>query len=246
MRRWAHKLRGVLKTNSWLGVALVTPVAHFANRSVGFQTYLYAVFHRSLGARVGHVVLMPIIVAAAMATLAQIWLPLAVLAGVSLSAWYLYVARLNKMMAVGVVSTNLLLALTAVGIFYANSGAAAVVPPILIFLGCGIGQMMSHVPEPDIPPRVNGTDHWMPLAAFFKAAPLKNLGRAAFMFVAGTINELWASPRLLPILVLNGLWSLGYQPNARREHKSIVEQAIANNDPAIDCIGQGGAGASYA
>ncbi len=246
MLRWANRLRPILRRDSVLGIALVTPVAHFANRSVGFQAYLYDVFHRSIVARVGHLLLMPFIIATVMAVLASIWWPLAPIAAAALGTWYVYVGRLNDMLAVGIVSTGLLALLTAAGMLYVQAGPIDRAPPFLLLIVGSFGQMLSHVAEPHVPPRVSGTNHWVPLTDFFRQAPLRNLLRASFMFLAGTINELWASPRLLPILVLNSLWRVGYQPEARREHQKVVEQAIADNDPAIDCIGHGGAGAHYA
>src|SRR5437762_4284151 len=66
---WTGRLRWIVEAperrTSRLGraiaVALVAPLAHCANLSLQFQSYLYDIFHQSWTARVGHAVCMPLI-----------------------------------------------------------------------------------------------------------------------------------------------------------------------------------------
>lgn len=242
MRHWADRLAGMRRVGSLLGVGLVTPIAHLANRSLPFQTYLYAIFHRTAVARVGHAILMPAILVAAFASLASLSVPLAVTAAVLLACWYGWLALAHRLPLLAVVMVPLTAALCALGILWVTP-APSVVPgaPWLWVVLLGLVQTLTHAAEPDVPPRVNGTNHWMSQRAFFARAPIRNGVRAVLMVVAGTANELWASWRLLPVLVLDALWRVGCYPNERAQMRDWVHQAVADGDPAIDFIGQGGA-----
>jgi hypothetical protein len=58
------------------------------------------------------------------------------------------------------------------------------------------------------------------------------------------LNEIWGSWRLTPLVVLEAMWALGYQPEARAALLRQVAEATAQGQPAIDCVGTGGADAA--
>jgi hypothetical protein len=69
---------------------------------------------------------------------------------------------------------------------------------------------------------------------------LRRGGQLAAQTVFGTVDELAASPRLLPVLVLELLWWLGHDPARRAAWKELSARAIASGNPAVDYIGVGG------
>ena len=63
---------------------------------------------------------------------------------------------------------------------------------------------------------------------------------AALAGVLGTVDEIVASPRLLPVLLLELLWLLGHDPVRRAAWRSLSARAIVSGNPALDYIGIGG------
>ena len=121
--------------------------------------------------------------------------------------------------------------------------------PLTIFVFAVALQTLSHIAEPDIPPRASASEDWVPIGEYFRGPPtgrrgplglLARVGRAVASLVFGCFDEVFGSPRLLPIVVLNGLWAAGYQRAQRDELKAIVGQALRSGNPAIDVIGLGG------
>jgi len=55
-----------------------------------------------------------------------------------------------------------------------------------------------------------------------------------------TVDEIVASPRLLPVLLLELLWLLGHDPVRRAAWRTLSARAIASGNPALDYIGTGG------
>lgn len=255
---------------------MVTPNAHFANLSLLFQAYLFDVFHQRAGSRIVHGVLQPLTVVAVLAGLAQFrfggalaadagmllvdangaWLGAALLAG-----FYALQALLNRMPLLAATMTA----------FCAGSAAAATAwysafavpdpswyaPTALAanpWLWVGIFTFcvtLSHVPEPSLPPRLNGRRSWSTIRDMMLTTeggwlPV-GLGTRRFLrltglgFLWGNINELWGSWRLVPVTVLNLLWAAGYQSELRARFLLTVRAAIASGDPALDYIGIGGA-----
>jgi hypothetical protein len=241
MRRWARVLAPLLRPGSILGAALVTPIAHMAHTSFSFQVYLYALFHRSRLSRVGHWVCMPAILLVALALLGTLWMPLLVGGGVALTAWYVLLGRSQGLWWLGGVSAALAVGLSA-GAAWVVVAAAPSAWVLLALLGAlGWLQTLSHAAEPDVPPRVSGTGQWQPLGPWLRHAPLRHGVRAIAMSGAGLINELWASWRLLPVIVLHALWSVGYAPALLDAHRAVVREALRHGNPAIDFVGDGGA-----
>ena len=241
MRLWQHRVRALFREGSWAGVALVTPIAHFANRSTGFQAYLYAIFHRTWPALVSHALLMPTIVTAALACAARMSPWVAAGASAALCAWYLALARRERVGLLGVVCVGSVAAMLTIAVLWQSWSPASGVHPAVVLILAALGQTLSHVTEPDVPPRVSATNRWVPMAQFFAPSPLKRVARSMLMMPAGMANEIWASWRLFPVVWLDVLWRLGYQPEARAAHRRLVCKACEHGNPAIDFIGEGGA-----
>ena len=64
--------------------------------------------------------------------------------------------------------------------------------------------------------------------------------RVASFVLVGWLDELWASPRLLPYNVLRLMLSMGYAPELRRELDARAREALASGNPALDYVGIGG------
>jgi hypothetical protein len=244
MRRWADRLAPLLRPGSWLGTALVTPIAHVANDSLQFQAYLYAIFHRTAPARIVHALLMPAMLVALFAWIAlgSAWASYG--AAALLMAWYGALALRHGMPLFGAVAAVSVLPMVAAGQAWAHAVAAGQgggLHPAWVLLGLGLAQSLSHGAEPDVPPRVTGSDRWVAVGTYFRTHTLGRLARAGAMAFAGAANELWASWRLWPVVVLDGLWRLGYRRDDRAELAALVERSLAHRNPAIDYIGDGGA-----
>lgn len=239
MRRWAARLNWALAPGSAAGTALVTPIAHVASSSIAFQTYLYAIFHRTLLARVGHTVCMPLIVAALFGTMFVLHPALGVAATAAIGAWYIALGHANGMPALATLGGFVALALGGLGAWWAMAASVWWTHPLTAVVMLGLAQAISHSLE-DVPPRVNGTDSWMPVLKFFRQTPLWSSARAAAMLPAGAMNEIWGSWRLLPILLLDGMWRGGYQRAKSEAHAALVARACDGGNPAIDYIGTGG------
>lgn len=256
MERWARRLRPLLHpTGAWtmaanvLSAAMTTPLAHVSTFSLEFQTYLFSIFHRTTVARVAHLLFMPSIVVATLGGIAQLSPWLAGGASFLLASYYWTLGRRHDMTLLGAITAVFALACGGSGIAWAQSElGSGRTAPILWALALSTVQAMSHIFE-DVPPRVNGTHDWMTVRSFLwgpsgSRHPLSRLAKraaaASAMVFAGGANELWGSWRLLPIVVLHGLWALGYQPAARERHRARLRAATRGSNPAIDFIGTGG------
>jgi hypothetical protein len=69
---------------------------------------------------------------------------------------------------------------------------------------------------------------------------LRRGGQLAAQAGFGTVDEIVASPRLLPVLLLELLRLLGHDPARRAAWRSLSARAIASGNPALDYIGIGG------
>lgn len=69
---------------------------------------------------------------------------------------------------------------------------------------------------------------------------LRRTGQLAAQAIFGTVDEIVASPRLLPVLLLELLWLFGHDPVRRAAWRALSARAIASGNPALDYIGTGG------
>lgn len=260
MRFWARALGDVLDARDdrhpvarIVATALVTPLAHLSNLSLDFQLYLYRIFHRSRAARLTHSLLMPAIVIAMLATASRLHPAAGWILAAALATFYVLQAVVNEAMLLAPVMVALTAALASVASAWASHAGGATPlwsEPALWLVGLSMVQTSSHAAEADVPPRASGSRDWVPIRDYFLAPargerPVRGLAlrllRSAFVYVAGVFNELTSSWRLLPVDVMRGLFTLGYQPERQAKLDALTDSAIASGNPAIDVIGIGGA-----
>jgi hypothetical protein len=243
----------------WWAIATVAPSTNVTVLNLRYQSYLNNVFHRTKLARVGHAVCMPVIVAAMLAALCSVrlgsapafpGLHLAVNASLpaaaALAVWWVAWAVKERDPLWGASCVVLAFALYVV----ANTAydlRIASAPLAWVVLG-SLLQAGSHVLEP-LPPRVTRSPHWIPVVEYLLGPPscrhsagrtIRRAGQFAAQTAFGTLDELVASPRLLPVLLMEVLWLAGHDPDRRTAWKALVARAIASGNPALDYIGVGG------
>jgi hypothetical protein len=237
----------------------VTPLAHVTMFNVDYQLYLSQILHTSVVAWVGHMIFIPINVALLLYALAFHFGTSASLAIAGLFAgWYVGMAIKFRSGLWALVS---IAALTSL-VLLANIGAQlvgehAIVPwylrPLPLMVAGAAMQAHTHLFEAHVPPRANFQQHWLPLRDFLWGDPsrrslgrrLRHLAWTPLGAVWGTLDEWWASPKLLPLYLLELMWALGYRPAQRQELHQRAIEALASGDPALDWVGVGG-GASIA
>ena len=227
----------------WLGIATVTPATNVTGLNLRYQAYLNLVFHRTRLARVGHAICMPLIVAAMLAALCPLrlgsWPALPGLAlpvnaslpaAIGLAAWWAAWAVKERDAVWGTCGVALAAALYALAnVAYqvrpqAGGFAALLGSPVTWMLLGSLLQAGSHILEP-LPPRVSRSQYWMPVREYVFGPPrsrhgarqvVRRCGHLAAQTVFGTVDELVASPRLLPVLLLEWLWRSGHRPRTAR------------------------------
>ena len=124
--------------------------------------------------------------------------------------------------------------------------------PLNPFLWMGVSAFLialSHLPEPLLPPRVNETRQWLSLSEYVLGPPgarhprgrqVVRALRAVLQSVWGTLDEWWASPRLMPYGFLFLMFRAGYQPARKAALDEHVRRAVASGNPALDYVGIGG------
>jgi hypothetical protein len=233
----------------WWAIATVTPSTNVTGLNLAYQSYLNHVFHRTRLARVGHAACMPVIVTAALALLYPAH---ATLPGVlALAAWWAYWAVKERDPLWGGCAVGLAAALYPLAQALGRLGAAEpslLAQPLAWLLFAGALQAGSHILEP-LPPRVTRSVHWMPPAEYLlgragqrnpPGTAARRVGQLAAQAVFGAVDEIVASPRLLPVLLLELLWGLGHDPVRRTAGRAFSARAIASGNPALDYIGTGG------
>ena len=228
----------------FLRMVLVAPMTQCTFLSFDLQLFLYGVFHTTLVARVGHFVFQALVtlwlLVAATAMPAGEWL-----LGGALLAWYAAMAIQHRLWLwtatmVGVV-LGLVLAAQAIA---AQPWAGQ---PWLWAAACALVVALSHAPEPYLPPRTVEGTRWLPLREYLLGAPdlpsprwLRAL-RVGLFPLWGTLDELWASPRLVPYGVLLLLFAVGYRKDLADRNAQWVRRAWQSGNPALDFVGTGGA-----
>ena len=247
----------------WWGIATVTPATNVTGLNLRYQAYLNLVFHRTRLARVGHAICMPLIVAAALAALCPVrlgsWSALPGLAlpvnaslpaAIGLAAWWAVWAVKERDAVWGMCAVAFAAALYALAnVAYLGRPEAGVLgSPVAWMLLGSLVQAGSHILEP-LPPRVSRSPYWIPVREYVLGPPharygaavvARRCGQLAAQTVFGTVDELIASPRLLPVLLLEWLWRAGHRPQQRVTYRALAADAIASGNPALDYIGTGG------
>ena len=233
----------------WWAIATVTPSTNVTGLNLAYQSYLNHVFHRTRLARVSHAACMPVIVTALLALLYPVHATLP--GALALAAWWAYWAVKERDPVWGGCAVGLAAALYPLAQALGRLGQAEpslLAQPWAWLLFAGALQAASHILEP-LPPRVTRSVHWIPSAEYLLGRPghrnppgtvLRRAGQLAAQAVFGTVDEIVASPRLLPVLLLEVLWLLGYDPVRRTAWRALSARAIASGNPALDYIGTGG------
>jgi len=245
---------------AFLRMVLVAPFTQLTFLSFDLQMFLFEVFHLTRWARAGHLLGMLGVNFFLMAGLWGLplagprWLNGAALYALVLLVWYAAIARSARLLAwwLGVVPVVVALFLGA-GAFRdatAGQGASGWASPWLWMLASAAFVAFSHAPEPQLPPRAIEGQVWRPLPAALRGAPgvrpsprtlLRNGVRIGLFLVWGTLDELWAAPRLLPYNFLRFFFLLGYAPERWAEIQRWSARAVASGNPALDFVGIGGA-----
>ncbi|MDB4928760.1 MAG: uncharacterized protein JWM10_1244 [Myxococcaceae bacterium] len=254
-------VRGTLASRA-VGVVVVAPFTQFTFFSFDLQAFLYEIFHTHAVTRVGHFVFMLGVNLFLMAGLARLpgaaalngWAALdpATAYAALLITWYGLLARQTGLWGLGVAMVPVVVALRlgAWGFAAATSGAhGPLASPWLWMIVSALAVALSHAAEPLLPPRVNETPQWMPVAHYLFGPPGRRLPkrrtavrllRAGAQVLWGTLDEWWASPRLLPYNFLMLMFRAGYRPDVFRRLRDHVDRAEASGNPALDFVGVGG------
>lgn len=259
-----------------VGFVVVAPFTQLTVSSFDLQLFLFQVFHRRIWSRLGHALFMPAVNFFVMVALAQLRLgphPTghgwsgpsangATAYGLFLVAWYLLVALESRLLLWWALTAPLTLGLAfAADAYYCHyfvldaSRRTALAPtvaaanPYLWAWASAQMIMLSHVPEPLLPPRVTDAWRWTSVRDFLlgRGAARRSwprvLGRALLLLVqvvSGAANEFWASARLMPYSLLLLMFRVGYEPARAARARSYVERATASGNPAVDFVGIGG------
>lgn len=209
---------------------LIVPRAHTAVLDTRFQLEMYALFHRSFGARLGHLVGSPMILLGVFTGLhaltGGIWAGMAVLAVIVALG-----LRIDTI-AAGI-TAGLGLALLALAIRLADpvAGSAMLACVVLVGVGAAI-QTLSHAFE-DVPPPHSGSSRFVPVREWIPRIDLRELLRStALTFGVFIWLELWATPRIWTIQVLSLLMAAGHRPKLREALRQRTREIL--DDPTSD------------
>lgn len=247
-------------------MALVAPNTQLTVLSFELQAFLFDVFHLRAVSRLGHAAFMTTCNFFAMLLFAQWYAGDApphwfgasgawVYAGL-LVVWYTAVAASQKLWAWAAVMVPIVAAL-ACGATHClallqtpQSTWGAPLPlwinPWLGMAGSALLIAVSHAPEPRLPPRAADPLVWQSIPEFLLkpgltlAQRLSRAVRIALFLVWGTLDEWWASPRLMAYNYLMLMLQGGYAPQVRARLADWKARALASGNPAIDYVGIGG------
>jgi hypothetical protein len=227
---------------------LVAPFTQLTFVSFELQIFLFDVFHRSLGARAGHLLGMTGVNLFAMAIAVRGSGSIAGGLGYAgvLLLWYAAVARVRRLLLWWLAMIPVILALLAGGVWLASLSGRWLA---LGFLAAGASISLSHAFEALYPPRAGDPLRWMPAREYVfgppgaRTPPIQAFARAlrvGSFAIIGCFAELWASPRLLPYNVLRLMMAAGYAPALRVVLDERARRAWASGNPALDYVGIGG------
>ena len=204
----------------------IVPQAHVAITRVDFQVEMYELFHRTAGARLGHMLGTLAILLGTLGLLERAsgsYAPgLALFA--SMALWGAAVDR-----AVGALAALLGAGLVAFVHVAAPSLGRDLTTCALALVagGCAV-QTFSHLFE-DVPPPQSGTTEFVPMARWLRAVTAREVVRSTLLtLLVFYWLELWATFRIWPLQLLHVLMRLGYRPDERRRLDARVREIIAH------------------
>lgn len=249
-----------------LRMILVSPFSQLSLFSFDLQSYTFEIFHQTKLARITHFFCMLLVNLFVITGLSQLTFfgnapSLLLNAGLIyasiLGFWYLIIAASQRLWLWGLV---MLLTATGLGLFGIYIGQVlllsyplewfsfyALYNPWCWAVFCAFLMTLSHIPEPKLAPRVTPNNEWIAVQDFVlnkekkeKTHIIQRLLRLSFFPIWGTINEFWASPKLMPYTFLATMTNLGYAPKTYAKIQSHVNQALESGNPALDYVGIGG------
>jgi len=233
----------------WVRSFVVAPFTQFTIRSFDLQMFLFDVLHMSFIARAGHLVGMTAVNLFVMGALTQLGGPwLAAVYATFLLAWYRAVAREADLWGWWWVMLGIVGALWLAGLGLGSLDWPTWRYGLGVFIsGCAI--TFPHAAEAKLPPRAGDPHRWLSAYEYVfgtEASPtgwrerLRNGARIAAYPWIGLVNEVWASPRLMPYCYLRVMLAFGYAPQLKRKLDGHRDRAWASGNPAIDYVGIGG------
>lgn len=250
--------------------AMVAPFTQMTFFSFDLQAFLFQIFHQTKVSRFGHFTFMIAVNFFLMVGLNGVYTTTLEVGGSTLhigagtayaallAAWYIAMAVITKMHAWMLVSIPVVVGLYAASQVYATTffvdGGTWLQPtdllanPWLLMWASAFLIALSHAPEPKLPPRAGDEMEWKSVPDFVlgqgqRNNPLRMLVngiRTGLFLVWGTLDEWWASPRLMPYNFLMLMFEAGYKPDTYAELKRRADTALASGNPAIDYVGVGG------
>ena len=245
-------------------MVLVAPMTQCTLLSFDLQVFLYGVFHTTKTARIGHFVFQAavtwwLLVAAGQWAVAGGAVTGAHVLGAVLLVWYAAMAVQYRLWAwaalmVPVVASLVVTAdsVAAHATLVPHSWSVLVELPravqaLLWATVCAAIVALSHAPEPKVPPRTVEGDQWLSIEEYilkpgtFASSRVARALRVGLYGLWGTLDELWASPRLVPYGVLLLMFAGGYRRDVADRHQQWLQRAWASGNPALDYVGIGGA-----
>jgi uncharacterized membrane protein YGL010W len=205
---------------------LIVPAAHSEVFATRFQLDMYELFHRTWGARLGHMIGTPATLLGAFVLLALLtslpWPALLVLAVIA--AFGLAVDKLAT--AIVMVFGAGLVALA--DLLVVSVGPSSWMLGLALIVGGCLIQTLSHLFE-DIPPPHSGEPRFVPPIEWLRGVGVRETLRSAALTV-GVFYwlELWATLRIWPLQILHLLMACGYHPQLRASIDAQIDQIVRN------------------
>jgi len=211
----------------------IVPAAHTRLADVSFQTEIYELFHRTLGARIGHLIGTPsvlfgtLLLASGAPGAAAPVLVIGLILGVAA-----FGVAVDRLAGLATAIASVLLAVAALLLTQALGPETALVVALsCVFGGCAV-QTFSHVFE-DVPPPVSGSPEFVTPSAWRRRVRVFELLRLTLLtFLVFYWLELWACFRILPLQILHLLMWAGHRPDLRRALDARMAAILAA--PASD------------
>jgi hypothetical protein len=251
----------------FLRFLLVAPLAPLVPFDFHLQFQLFGVFHREWPSRVFHSLCIPLTTMMMMAFAAQfeVQVPHLSIAGIQLptsinganifailaSSWYPLVDIRHRLPGFSAFVLAMMLCVADLAQRYHarfrlnDDRIFSPTNPLIWIAILASMQSLSHIAEKFIPPRLSEETRWVPRKIYFLTLWNKGIFRTLITlgigYLAGTVSEAWASPRLLPVLLLLLLHRVaGVYTEVVKKFLDLVQQSCADNNPALEYIGTGG------
>jgi hypothetical protein len=227
---------------------LVAPYTQLTFLSFDLQVFLFDVLHTSRVALAGHLFGMTavnlLLLALVSSLTGSIWG--GGLLALVLLLWYAAVAHSAGLHLWWLVMVPVVSALWGASTFFVDAGPGAL---LLATLGAAGGVSLSHATEPLFPPRAGDPLRWLTVRRYIfgpieqphsRGLTVRHILRVGAYPFIGLVDELWASPRLLPYNFLRLMLAAGYAPKTRQMLDERRDRAWASGNPALDFVGIGG------